>query len=238
MLRFLRNLTSRTRSKRADFHLGVLLAFVAGAINAGGFLAIGYYTSHMTGIVSTIADALALHQWYIALLAAAFLLSFLCGAVVSCLIINTARGRRLSSEFAYALMLEALLLLAFGFSASGQAPEMPVTATICLLCFIMGLQNAIITKISRAEVRTTHITGIVTDIGIELGRYLYASRHPDARPLPDKLRLHASLLAAFLFGGVVGAVTFKSAGFIMAVPLAMALALVAWLPLWDDMRRQ
>ena len=47
-----------------------------------------------------------------------------------------------------------------------------------VLCYIMGLQNAVITKISNAEIRTTHITGLVTDLGIEIGKMLYLNRLP------------------------------------------------------------
>src|SRR5919109_1493583 len=59
-LNFARQLTGRERTKEANGRLGVVLAFVAGAINAGGFLAVQQYTSHMTGLVSSMADALVL----------------------------------------------------------------------------------------------------------------------------------------------------------------------------------
>ncbi len=55
-----------------------------------------------------------------------------------------------------------------------------VPATVMLLCFIMGLQNAVITKLSHAEIRTTHVTGVVTDIGIELGKLSYCNRNSNA----------------------------------------------------------
>ena len=58
MKRFL-DLASPDRNLRRDRALGAMLALVAGATNAGGFLAVGQYTSHMTGVVSGIADALA-----------------------------------------------------------------------------------------------------------------------------------------------------------------------------------
>ncbi|RJF96748.1 DUF1275 domain-containing protein [Noviherbaspirillum cavernae] len=57
---YLSGLAATERTTRANFHLGVSLSFVAGALNAGGFLAIGQYTSHMTGIVSSAADHLVL----------------------------------------------------------------------------------------------------------------------------------------------------------------------------------
>ena len=83
-------------------------------------------------------------------------------------------------------MLEAVLLLCFGLLGSNLERHrlLFVPVTVVLLCFVMGLQNAIITKISRAEIRTTHVTGLVTDMGIELGKLIYWKLPPgnDQRP--------------------------------------------------------
>lgn len=225
---FIRNLTGRNRSRRADRQLGLLLTFVAGAVNAGGFLAVGQYTSHMTGIASAIADYIALSQFEAAVRALGFLAAFLSGALVSTLVIRWAAARQMQAQYALALMLEALLLLAFGALAARLT--FPISTVIALLCFIMGLQNAIITKISNAEIRTTHVTGIVTDIGIELGRYFHS------RVRDDRLGLHAGLLLSFLSGGVAGAFAFQYAGYIATVPLALLLLLAASIPIWDDIR--
>jgi uncharacterized membrane protein YoaK (UPF0700 family) len=114
-----------------------------------------------------------------------------------------------------------------------------VPLTVVLLCFIMGLQNAVITKISRAEIRTTHITGLVTDMGIELGKLLYIN--PSLSELPvranhDKLRLQGKLIAAFASGALIGALGFKHLGYISTVPLAVALLALVIKPIWKDMR--
>ena len=94
--------------------LGVALAFVAGAINAGGFLAVREYTSHMTGIVSSAADHLVLGDSDLVLAALGALLSFLLGAACTAILVNYIRRRGLHSGFALPLLLEAVLLLVFG----------------------------------------------------------------------------------------------------------------------------
>eukprot|EP01034_Spumella_vulgaris_P004479 gene4479-5717_t len=66
-MRRLRHLTGRHRTQSINRLLGLLLAFNAGAINAGGFLVVGLYTSHMTGFVSVIADNLVLGQMVLVL---------------------------------------------------------------------------------------------------------------------------------------------------------------------------
>jgi uncharacterized membrane protein YoaK (UPF0700 family) len=242
-LNYARRLTGRERTKEANSRLGVVLAFVAGAINAGGFLAVHQYTSHMTGIVSLMADSLATGSYGPALAGFGALLSFVFGAMTSAVLVNYARRRQLTSEYAIPLLLEAALLLCFGLAgATLQRFEgLFVPATVMLLCFIMGLQNAVISKISRSEIRTTHITGTVTDIGIELGKLVYWNRsHRDGhKVLADRSRLTVLTLLAlgFFLGAVAGALGFNHAGYLSTVPLALVLIALACVPALDDLVR-
>jgi uncharacterized membrane protein YoaK (UPF0700 family) len=238
---YARRLTGHRRTTVANRHLGFALAFVAGATNAGGFLAVHQYTSHMTGIVSAMADNLALGAFGFVSAGVGALLSFLMGAACTAVIVNYARRRQMHSEYALPLLLEAILLLCFGTLGSrlSQIESLFVPATVMLLCFIMGLQNALITKISRSEIRTTHITGIVTDIGIELGKLFYwnMSRTVERRKVEadrGRLKLLSLLVACFFLGGLVGAIGFKRIGYFSTVPLAFLLSLLAIVPPIDD----
>ncbi|KJH75648.1 MULTISPECIES: YoaK family protein [unclassified Pseudomonas] len=242
-IKYVRSLTGRRRTTAANRHLGFSLAFVAGAINAGGFLAVHQYTSHMTGIVSSMADNSVLGAYDLVLSGAGALLSFLVGAACSAVMVNYSRRRRMHSEFAVPLLVEAFLLICFGFLGAqlSTVNGLFVSVTVMLLCFIMGLQNAVITKISKAEIRTTHITGIITDIGIELGKLLYwnaasTSTHPKVLANRTRLKILILLALSFFFGGVMGAFGFKHIGYISTVPLAMVLVTLAIVPAFDDAR--
>ncbi|MFW9617606.1 YoaK family protein [Aquabacterium sp.] len=231
---YLRTLTATERSRRSNVHLGIFLTFNAGAINAGGFLAVDEYTSHMTGVVSTMADELALGQIDLALGALTSLIAFVIGAATSAIMINWARRRQSPHEYSMPLLLEAGLLLAFGLLGEyHHAIGTSVALTIAVLSFLMGLQNAMITKVSNAEIRTTHVTGLMTDIGIELGKLLYWNQSPDTVSKPavranfDKLKLHSMLVTTFFLGGVLGALGFKHVGYIATVPPAIALAILS-----------
>ena len=239
---YARYLIGRHRSVEANRHLGWALAFVAGAINAGGFLAVRQYTSHVTGTVSSLADNLALGHLDLVVDAIVGVLSFLAGAMCCALMVNFARRRQLSSEFALPLMLEAALILCFGLMGSRLSgfEGLLVPFTVVLLCFIMGLQNAVVTKLSNSVIRTTHMTGIVTDLGIELGKALYWNRdaqQPPVRASLDRITVLGGLVLAFTLGGVVGASGFKFLGYVSTVPLALLLAALALVPTWDDLRR-
>lgn len=238
-------LAGHRRTARANRWLGALLAGVAGAINAGGFLAVQRYTSHMTGIVSSVADHLALGHTTLALAGLAALASFIAGAACTAILVNWAWRRRLHGKYALALMTEAALLLVFGLAGAHMASfaALLLPSTVLLLCFIMGLQNAITTKVSTAGVRSTHVTGIVTDIGIELGRLLYWNRDAAANGVHrvgvrrERLATHLAVLGMFLAGGVAGAFAFAAVGFKATLPIALGLALMAAPPLVADLRK-
>ena len=179
---YLRRLTGKDRTNAANRELGFFLAFVAGATNAGGYLAIRQYTSHMTGVVSAMADKLAVGNFAVLRVGVEALASFVAGAALSALLVNWSQRRDRHGAYALPLVVEAGLLLVFGMTGhrweEGAVGGLPATGI--LLCFTMGLQNAIITKISDAVIRTTHVTGMVTDLGIELGKALYFNRNKTA----------------------------------------------------------
>lgn len=243
-LDYLRNLSGPHRNTRVNRQLGAFLALTAGAVNAGGFLAVHQYTSHMTGIVSSIADNLVLGDALLVAGGLGLLLSFISGAVVTAIMINWARHRALQSEYALSLVVEAILLLLFGLLGANLDAYKPVTVPLAalLLCFIMGLQNAIMSKMSNAEIRTTHLTGVITDLGIELGRMLYWNRGHQrhmkgyVRARWDKVAIQVAILSMFFTGAIVGAAGFKHLGFTTVLPFSLALFLVALTPILDDVR--
>ena len=241
----LQQLAARERTRQRNRQLGALLAFMAGAVNAGGFLAVQRYTSHMTGVVSSIADDLVLGHGLLVLAGLGALLAFVAGAATTAILINWARRRGLQGEYALSLALEALLLLLFGLLGAhlNELIEVFMPTTVLLLCFIMGLQNAIVTKISQAEIRTTHMTGVITDLGIELGRLLYWNRShthggEPVRANRDRLRILLLILGLFFAGGLAGAWAFKTVGYGAVLPLAAVLAVVALPPLLNDVRER
>ena len=249
-MRRLLQLASQHRTQGTNQLLGTLLAFNAGAVNAGGLLVVGVYTSHMTGFASMLADQLVLGQMALALGALGSLLAFVSGAAITALMVNWARQHHLRSEYALPLMLEAVLLLVFGLMGATMGRQTPfaVPLTVLVLAFTMGLQNALVTKISAAQMRTTHMTGVITDLGIELGKLLYWNRRPetpisvtDTQPAPVhadrfKLKLYGTLLLSFFTGGLVGATGFRYLGFVWVLPFATLLLLASLPPLVADIR--
>ncbi|MBF2713085.1 DUF1275 domain-containing protein [Agrobacterium vitis] len=243
----LKSLAHRDRTETSDRHLAFYLTFIAGAANAGGFMAVGQYTSHMSGIVSSMADNLVLGDLKLLLMGLLALCFFLAGAGFSAILINWGRRRDLKSVYALPLAVEAWLMGVFALSGAISFSEKSeaIAFIVMLLCFIMGLQNAIITKLSGARIRTTHVTGLVTDTGIELGKLFYWNgysngkvTYPPVRADLAKLWLLVRMVGLFFGGGVVGAILFQRIGVSAAGFLAIPLALAALYPMLEDYSSQ
>lgn len=219
-----RVLVGHRRSRGTDLVLATVLAAVAGASNAGGFFALGAYTSHMTGYLSQVADNLVTGQVRVALLAAVAIGAFVAGAAFSTVLINWARLRSVGRQYALPIAVQGGFLACFA-GGGVLTGEFGRVFSLACLCFIMGMQNATITKISGARIRTTHATGMITDIGIELGREAFGRAFPARRLAANrgKLRIHLRLVGAFVAGGVLGALGFSRLGFVFALPLAAVL---------------
>lgn len=173
------------------------------------------------------------------------ILAFLLGAATCAVLVNWGRQHRLHSVYALPLFLEAALMLPFGLMGAltlTWSTPFAVPLTVLLLAFIMGLQNAVASKTSGGSVRTTHMTGNITDLGMELGKMLYWNRggRPDApqvRHNRERIRMAGGLLAMFVLGGIVGALGFSYIGFVCVVPLAAILLALSVPPFLRDVSR-
>lgn len=213
--------------------LGYIMAFIAGAVNAGGFFAIGYYTSHVSGEVSAMADHLILGDIKIAVLYLCMLVCFIGGAMHATWLIIWARRSRYRGGYGISMSIESLLLLVFGILGASLNTEWQIlffSPTIMLLCFIMGMHNTVVTELSNGLLRSTHMTGIATDIGIELSKALYFHKNPinkvrEIKANRRKLTLFIGILCCFFIGGIIGALGFRHLGYQFSLPLAFLLFL-------------
>ncbi|MGO4907712.1 YoaK family protein [Pseudorhodobacter sp. W20_MBD10_FR17] len=213
------------RTASIDLALAGLLSSVAGALNAVGFMVAGSFTANMTGNISAFADHLANGTTLLALSFAGLVLAFVCGAGVTALAIQTGERYRLRSVFALAIAAEGVVVLALGAGFILAPAAIPETVLLIVLSFVMGLQNATTTMISRARVRTTHVSGMATDVGIELAAL--AGGADLRREAVPKLKLHSLTLACFAAGGVCGVLLLGLVGYWLLVLAAVLLLLIA-----------
>jgi uncharacterized membrane protein YoaK (UPF0700 family) len=237
--RRLREVTGPDRTPERNFHLANLLALHAGVLNSVGFVATSTYTSHMTGLTAAVADHLVRGDVRLVGLGLLAIATFVAGAATCALVFNWNRRRGLRSKYAGVLVLECTMVLLFGMLADRVTWEHRIWLFIPVLCFTMGLQNAVVTKASDAQIRTTHVTGMVTDIGIEVGKLMFRSRRADLSPVvanTTRLRHHLAIVGLFFAGGVLGAFGYLTIGFYALIPAAIWLLVLALPPLIADLR--
>ncbi|WP_369932909.1 YoaK family protein [Xanthomonas tesorieronis] len=179
------------------------LACVAGMVNVVGYLGFEHQAvTHLTGTTTLLGAALAEGDMRVIGHLLGVVLAFLGGAVLSGIVIQDSR-LRLGRRYGVALALEAALLL-----AAMQAFKQQQILGALLAATACGLQNAMTTTYSGAVVRTTHLTGMFTDLGIGLGQALRGL------PLPRRrIRLSLLIIGGFLLGGVLGALAYRHIGF-------------------------
>ena len=211
-----------SRSDRHNRVLAGYLAFVGGFVNSAGFVIIGSFTSHVTGNVGRLANDLAYRRYDAIGTVLPMILAFVAGAFFASMAIESNFFGRSANAYAVALSGEAALLLLF--TTISHLPLVPHPRVqdweAAILCAAMGMQNSLVTRLSGAVVRTTHLTGVFTDLGIEAARWfrwwrgrvaqrlrvtLAFGRNPPERPMPLKTWLLTTIAVAFILGAIVGA---------------------------------
>lgn len=224
--RLMRFIVAPHRTETSDLLLALALAMIAGATNLGGLFVIGHFASHMTGYLTELADGIVTAQLGMVLLSVMALALFLIGGIV-----NTTGMYLLSAEthrsgLALLLLGQGALLVLFAL-AGGLNQGLAQTVGLGVLCFTMGYQNAMVTKLSRFTMRTTHMTGLVTDLSIELGRFTasWFMAEVTAPPMRRTVVL-TSVITVFVLGGMLGSLAFAALGTAFTLPFAAIL--FAW----------
>ncbi len=182
---------------------GLTLATIAGVINAVGFLGQHHQAlSHMTGTVTVLGYELARAGYDVALHALSILTAFFLGCLLSGAIIRQS-SLRLGRRYGIALSMEsALLVAALFFLRRGANVGDYLAAMAC------GLQNAMVSTYSGSTMRTTHITGMVTDLGIACGHFV---RGVEVDWF--KFRIYGVLILGYFAGALLGGLGYGNWGY-------------------------
>jgi uncharacterized membrane protein YoaK (UPF0700 family) len=210
------------RSELQNRILAGYLAFVGGFVNSAGFVLIGVFTSHVTGNVGRFSISAAHGEGTAAATTLLIVMSFMLGAFLASMAIESDVFGRSANGYAVALFGEAALLVVFTHTSSVTPPAYLRLLDVegAILSCAMGMQNSLVTRLSGAVVRTTHLTGVLTDIGIEGARWLRWWRRSLShatglkltfgkkaaeRPAPLKVALLGTIAGTFVLGAALGA---------------------------------
>jgi uncharacterized membrane protein YoaK (UPF0700 family) len=192
------------RTPATDLMLASILAFVAGGVNSAGYMAYNYFSANMTGNVSIGSEFLAVSQFDLAFGLATIVLMFIVGAFTASIVIEFGKRQQRSNIYALTLIVEAALLIFVGLAAALSTAPPNGVLVVGLLSLTMGIQNAASSRISGSRVRTTHVSGAATDIGVGLAMLLGSDSSAEKLVLVQRLKLHVATIAFFALGGVFG----------------------------------
>lgn len=208
-----------------------MLSFVAGMVNVIGFMYMARITTNITGHFAYFIDYLYLHEWHAATVFFLYTVFFLAGAFTSSMLIEYISLRKTINIYLLPTLLECFLLTGVVVVANFTGTEYTDGLASALL-FAMGAQNSFVTRISNAVVRTTHLTGIFTDLGIELSKMIFRDEANHQKTLTN-IRLRLFIILFFFLGGMAGATLFTRMGF---VALLFAPGILIFGLISDDLR--
>ena len=216
----------KTRTLQHNLRIATFLSFVAGIVNVTGFLAIQQLTTNVTGHFALFIFGFENFKFLTAAVYLLFILSFLFGSFTSGFLIEKYKESKRLNVFVLPTLLEVFVLLAV--TVFYNITGINYTAVIaCSLLFAMGLQNSFVTKISNAVVRTTHLTGLFTDLGIELSQLLFPKSHPNIAKIKSTIKLRVYIISFFFLGGIIAGFLYSGLGWKANTLILAAVILLA-----------
>ena len=197
----------KTRNLSHNLRIASLLSFVAGLVNTAGFFAVQRLTTNVTGHFAFFMDEVFRLNFWSAFILFFYVFFFFLGSFVSNLLIEIFLRKNERYMYVVPTLIETTILLALGIWGKDLINTNPNLIAFSLL-FAMGLQNSFVTSISKSIVRTTHLTGLFTDLGIELSQLFFYKEKKQKFKLYASIRLRFTIILFFFFGGIIGGILY------------------------------
>jgi uncharacterized membrane protein YoaK (UPF0700 family) len=193
-----------------NLRLATLLSFVSGIVNVCGLFAFGVLTTNVTGHFAFFSEELVRFEYKTAIVFLLFTLCFLAGAFISNFLSTLAYQRNKKNPHFYPIVLEIVLISMVGFSTFQENSSIISSKLFTFsLLMAMGIQNALVTYISKSVVRTTHLTGLFTDLGIDISQLLFNKTSERKISLLKNIFLKFSIILFFSLGCILGGYLFR-----------------------------
>ncbi|SEK37939.1 Uncharacterized membrane protein YoaK, UPF0700 family [Maribacter orientalis] len=224
----------KSRTLKHNLRIATILSFVAGIVNVTGFLSFKQLTTNVTGHFALFINDVADFKFWKGTIYFLYIFSFLLGSFLSSFLIEQFRENKKLNVFFLPTLIESLILISIGLLSNFI--EMKYSDLIvCSLLFSMGLQNSFVTKISNAVVRTTHLTGLFTDLGIDISQMFFPKLHPHREKLKANIKLRIYIILFFFAGGLIGGFFYSKLDLKLNTLIFGALILLISL-FYDDLR--
>jgi uncharacterized membrane protein YoaK (UPF0700 family) len=191
----------KSRTSKHNLRLAILLSFVAGIVNVTGVLAVKTLTTNVTGHFAYFAEEVTKKDYQGAIVFLIYTLFFLAGAFTSNFLAELVSEKKQNLSHLPPIAIEFIILVTLGLLGMKSDLNVADGKWIAFgLLFAMGIQNALVTKISRSTVRTTHLTGLFTDLGIELSQLFFYKKPEERKALKTSIYLRLSIISFFFLG--------------------------------------
>lgn len=202
------------RSLKDNLLLASSTAFVAGMTNVAGVIAFLSFTSNITGHVAMLAQKIVNKEHHDVMVYALWLLMFLLGAFTANFITKSYSKKGSYRAHSVPVFLEVIVLFVVAVYGHNFYTETQTEREIIIsaMLFSMGLQNGLVSTISGGLVKTTHLTGLFTDLGGELSEYLHTEKGKRSA-VKQRLAIRFTILSFYLAGGIIGGIMFEAYDF-------------------------
>ncbi|HOX83677.1 MAG TPA: YoaK family protein [Chryseolinea sp.] len=211
----------KTRTLSHNKRIASLLSFVAGIVNVVGFLSVQRLTTNVTGHFAFFVDEVFKLNLTESLIYFFYILFFFLGSFVSSLLVEIITIKNERFVFVIPTLIESVILFAVAFFGHILIEDYSNVIAFSLL-FAMGLQNSLVTRISNAIVRTTHLTGLFTDLGIDLSQLFFYRQKEEQGKLISTIKLRLRIITFFFLGGLIGGIFYSYSGmYVLFIPATM-----------------
>lgn len=224
----------KNRTSKHNLQIATILSFVAGIVNVVGFLSIKQLTTNVTGHFALFINDVANFEFWKGTIYFLYIFSFLFGSFSSSFLIEKLRENKKLNVFVLPTIIECVILISIALVSNIEEIKYP-SLIACSLLFAMGLQNSYVTRISNAVVRTTHLTGLFTDLGIEISQLFFPKMHPNGEKLKATIKLRIYIILFFFAGGLAGGFLYSKVDLKLNSLIVGALILLISL-FYDDLR--
>lgn len=212
----------RKRTSKHNLQIASLLSFVAGMVNVAGFLAAATLTTNITGHFAFFVDEVFKLNFWQGFIYFLYIFFFFLGSFFSSFLVELISRKNDSYVYIVPTSIESLILFFIGIFGGRLITYNP-NLIACSLLFAMGLQNSLVTRISNATVRTTHLTGLFTDLGIELSQLFFYREKQTKEKLFSSIKLRLTIISFFFAGGITGGVLYSKIGLTALLSAAILL---------------
>jgi uncharacterized membrane protein YoaK (UPF0700 family) len=174
-----------------------------------GFLSVQRLTTNVTGHFAFFVDEVFKFNFWEGFIFFLYIFFFFLGLFISNIMVEIVSKVNDKLIYIIPLIIESIILFSIAIFGQSLVDKNPNLLAFSLL-FAMGMQNSLVTTISNATVRTTHLTGLFTDLGIELSQLFFYTKNEQKVKLYSSIKLRLTIISFFFLGGLLGGIFYTT----------------------------